>query len=45
MKYSHQMMLTAELDMIEKYPAYFDEAKIWDAEHRLKADRIKRREE
>lgn len=45
MKFSHQMMLTAELDMIEKYPAYFDETKIWDAEHRLKAERIKRREE
>ena len=45
MKYSHQMVLTAELDMIEKYPAYFDNEKIWDAEHRLKAERIKRRED
>jgi len=45
MKFSHQMMLTAELDMIEKYPAYFENAKIWDPEHRLRAERIKRRQE
>jgi len=45
MKFSHQMMLTAELDMIEKYPAYFESAKIWDAEHRLRAVRIKRKQE
>ncbi|MEN8191178.1 MAG: ferritin family protein [Bacteroidota bacterium] len=44
MKFSHQMMLTAELEMIEKYPAYFKSSEVWDAEHRLRADRIKRRE-
>ncbi len=42
MKFSHQMMLMAELEMIEKYPSYFEEQKSWDVEGRLKAERIRR---
>ncbi|MCK6622755.1 MAG: ferritin family protein [Calditrichaceae bacterium] len=42
MKFSHQMMLTAELEMLEKYPAYYEGPGSWEVETRLKAPRIKR---
>ena len=41
MEFSHQMMLTAELELIEKYPSYMEGPKKWEAETRLKADKIK----
>ena len=44
MKFSHQMMLTAELEMIEKYPSYYNNEESWDAESRLKAEKIKHHE-
>jgi rubrerythrin len=43
MKFSHQMMLSAELEMLEKYPAYMEEAKSWDPESRLTSEKMKRR--
>ena len=36
MKFSHQMMLAAELDMIEKYPAYYQGQSSWEVETTLK---------
>jgi rubrerythrin len=42
MKFSHQMMLNAELEMIEKYPSYYEGPSSWEAETRLKAPKIKR---
>jgi hypothetical protein len=42
MKFSHQMLLNAELEMIEKYPSYYEGPGSWEAETRLKAPRIKR---
>lgn len=44
MEFSHQMILTAELEMIEKYPSYFEGQKGWEAETRLKVEKIKRRD-
>lgn len=41
MEFSHQMMLTAELELIEKYPSYMEGPKNWEVETRLKADKIK----
>jgi len=43
MKFSHQMMLSAELEMLEKYPAYLEEVKSWDPESRLTSEKMKRR--
>ena len=43
MKFSHQMMLSAELEMIEKYPAYMKEVKGWDPESHLTLEKMKRR--
>jgi len=42
MKFSHQMMLNAELEVIEKYPAYYEGQSAWEVEKGLKAQRIKR---
>ena len=44
MEFSHQMILTAELEMIEKYPHYFLDQQNWEVETRLKSGKIKRRE-
>ena len=44
MRFSHQMILAAELEVIEKYPAYYQVAKDWEAETTLKKKKIKRRE-
>ena len=35
-EYTHQMMLTAEYEMLLKHPNYFDEAKPWRAEEGLR---------
>ena len=43
MKFSHQMMLSAELEMLEKYPAYMEEVKSWGPESRLTSEKMKRR--
>ncbi len=43
MKFSHQMMLSAELEMLEKYPSYLQDPKSWDVESRLKLEKIKRK--
>lgn len=45
MKFSHQMMLSAELEMFEKYPAYLEDAKSWESESRLRTEKIKRRDD
>jgi rubrerythrin len=42
MKFSHQMMLNAELELIEKYPSYYEDQSTWEVEKGLKAHRIKR---
>jgi len=42
MKFSHQMMLNAELEVIEKYPSYYEGQSAWEVEKGLKAHRIKR---
>jgi rubrerythrin len=42
MKFSHQMMLNAELELIEKYPSYYENQSTWEVEKGLKAHRIKR---
>jgi len=42
MKFSHQMMLAAELEMLEKYPAYYEGPGSWEVETHLKAPKIKR---
>jgi len=39
MKFSHQMMLSAELEMLEKYPAYLENIKGWDVETRFKTEK------
>jgi rubrerythrin len=42
MKFSYLGILNAELEVIEKYPAYYEETKSWDVESKLKSERIKR---
>ncbi|MGB9697277.1 MAG: ferritin family protein [Ignavibacteria bacterium] len=42
MEFSHQMILQAELEMLEKFPFYYDSPKSWEAELSLKAEKIKR---
>lgn len=44
LKFSHQMRLTAELELIEKYPAYYEGPTSWEVETGLKMEKIKRRE-
>ena len=44
MEFSHQALLNAELELLEKYPAYFEGQKPWEVESRLRTDKIKRRE-
>jgi len=44
MKFSHMAMLEAELEMIEKYPRYFEGQKPWEVESRLRTEKIKRRD-
>ncbi len=39
MEFSHQMILAAELEIIEKYPAYYEGAIKWQAETRSKTER------
>jgi hypothetical protein len=36
------MMLNAELELIEKYPSYYEDQSTWEVEKGLKAHRIKR---
>jgi rubrerythrin len=42
MRFSHQMILAAELEIIEKYPAYYRVTKDWEAETTLKKEKMKR---
>lgn len=42
MKFSHQMILNAELEVIEKYPSYYEGQSTWEVEKGLKAQRMKR---
>lgn len=42
MEFSHHALLNAELELLEKYPAYFEGQQPWEAEHRLRATKIKR---
>jgi rubrerythrin len=42
MEYQHQMILEAEYEIFKKYPNYYGEVEGWDAESRLKAEKIKR---
>jgi rubrerythrin len=42
MAFSHQVMLAAELELLEKYPTYFQGEKPWDVESGLRSDRMKR---
>jgi rubrerythrin len=44
MEFSHQALLNAELELFEKYPAYFEGQKPWEVESRLRTEKIKRRE-
>jgi rubrerythrin len=44
MEFSHQALLNAELELFEKYPAYFEGQKPWEVESRLRTNQIKRRE-
>jgi rubrerythrin len=44
MEFSHQSLLNAEYELLEKYPAYFEGQKPWEVESRLRTDKIKRRE-
>jgi rubrerythrin len=41
-EYRNKMILEAENEILEKYPHYYGEIESWDAEFRLKAERIKR---
>jgi rubrerythrin len=43
MEFSHQSLLNAELELFEKYPAYFEGQKPWEVESRLRSEQIKRR--
>ena len=45
MEFSHQALLTTELEMLEKYPAYFEGHQPWDVESRLHTEKIKRRKD
>lgn len=45
MKFSHQMMLSAEFELLEKYPSYLEGVKNWETESRLRTEKIKRRED
>lgn len=42
MEFSHQMILQAELEMLEKFPLYYESPKSWEAELSLKMEKIKR---
>lgn len=44
MEFSHQALLNAELELLEKYPAYFEGHKPWEVESRLRTNQMKRRE-
>lgn len=39
MEFSHQMILTAEYEMIEKYPQYFGDVKHWEVEDSLRKEK------
>lgn len=43
MEFSHQALLTAEFELLEKYPAYFEGQKPWEVESRLRTNQMKRR--
>lgn len=42
MAFSHQAMLAAELELLEKYPTYFQGEQPWEIESGLRSDRMKR---
>lgn len=42
MKFQYAMILSAELEVIEKYPAYYEGTKSWEAETKLKTEKMKR---
>jgi rubrerythrin len=42
MKFSYYNILNTELEVIEKYPAYYEEQGSWEVETRLKTERMKR---
>jgi rubrerythrin len=44
MEFSHQALLNAELELLEKYPSYFEGQKPWEVESRLRTEKIRRRE-
>ncbi|MEG8946468.1 ferritin-like domain-containing protein [Rosettibacter firmus] len=39
MEFSHQMIISAEYEMVEKYPQYFGELKSWEVENSLRKER------
>ncbi len=39
MEFSHQMILSAEYELIENYPQYFGELKSWDVENSLRKEK------
>ncbi|MDX1700094.1 MAG: ferritin family protein [Melioribacteraceae bacterium] len=45
MEFQHQAMISNEIEMLEKYPNYFEGKKPWDVESRLRTEKIKRRED
>ena len=42
MKFSRLMMLNGELELIEKYPSYYEGFTMWEPETRLKTEKMKR---
>jgi rubrerythrin len=42
MKFSYSNILKTELEVIEKYPAYYEEQGGWEVETRLKTDKMKK---
>lgn len=39
MEFSHQMILAAEYEMIDKYPQYFKDVEQWEVEDRLRKEK------
>lgn len=42
MKFSYSSILNTELEVIEKYPAYYEEQGGWEVETRLKTEKMKK---
>ncbi len=43
MEFTHQVLLNAELELLEKYPVYFEGQIPWEAEQGLRKTKIKRK--